>query len=98
MLDAMDTVEQKDTARWQQMTGSIDLLFAWVSEIGRVQEQMHVNQELGVKAMEQVLKDQAILSKKIEAIGKAVAQLIMDRVVEDDFDTFFVNSLGSQPP
>nr|TKW10308.1 hypothetical protein SEVIR_6G154900v2 [Setaria viridis] len=48
--------------------------------------------------MEQVLKDQAILSKKIEATGKAVTQLTMDRAVEDDFDAFFVNSMGSKPP
>lgn len=94
----MDTAEQKDAACWQQMTDNIILLFARVTEIGRVQEQMQVNQELGIKEMEQVLKDQAILSKKIEATGKAVTQLTMDRAVEDDFDVFFVNSMGSRPP
>lgn len=63
VLDAMDAAEQRDATRWQHMTDSIELLFARVSEIGRVQEQMQVNQELGVKAMEQVLKDQDLLAK-----------------------------------
>lgn len=94
----MESAEQKDATRWWQMTDNIDLLFTRVSEISRVQEKMHVNQELGVKAMEQELKDQAILSKQIEATSKAVAKLTLDRAGEEEFDAGSVNSLGSGPP
>ncbi|XP_072147882.1 uncharacterized protein [Setaria viridis] len=98
LLDAMDTAAQREAARWQQMTDSIDLLFARVTDISRVQEQMQVNQELGVKAMEQVLKDQSILAKQLEATGKAVAQLTLDRAGDDESDAFSAHSLGSRPP
>jgi hypothetical protein len=57
-------------------------------DLQHVQEQMHVNQDLGVKAMEQVLKDKSLLTKQLEATGKAVAHLTLDREAENTFETF----------
>jgi hypothetical protein len=85
VLDAMESAEQREESRWRHVTESIDLLFAKVGDVQHVQETMQVTQEMGVSAMEQVLKDQAILAKQIESTGQAVAKLTLDRM-QDDLD------------
>jgi hypothetical protein len=42
----------------------MDLLFAHVGNISRMQEQMNVTQDLGAKIVDQVLKDQAKLAQQ----------------------------------
>lgn len=59
----MAAVEQKDEKRWAHILESIDLLFTRLGDVMRVQEQIQVNQELGAKAMDQVLKDQSLLAQ-----------------------------------
>lgn len=44
-----------------------------VDDINKVQQQIQVTQELRAKTMEQVIKDQTILAKQMEAMGMAVA-------------------------
>jgi hypothetical protein len=55
--------------------------------------------KIGVKAMEQVLKEQLLLAQQITTIGKAVAHLTMERTTEEDGDTFSRDSRdGILPP
>lgn len=81
-----DDAARRDEERWSHIKDSLDLLFARVGDISKVQEQMTVIQDLGAKVMEQVLKDQAKLSQQIENTGKAVAQLTLDRTRQEDMD------------
>lgn len=86
VLDAIEETEQRDTTCWAHMNESIDLLFARVGDISKMQEQMRVNQELGTKAFEQVLRDQSVLAKQTEATRQAVAKLTLDQMGDDDSD------------
>ena len=83
----MEAAQQTDQDRWNHVTESIDLLFTRMGDIQRAQDKLQVNQDMGAKAMEQVLRVQSVLAKQMEATGKAVAHLTLDREVEDGYDT-----------
>jgi hypothetical protein len=76
--------QRKEDERWNHINENLDLLFARVGNISRMQEQMNVTQDLGAKIMDQVLKDQAKLAHQIENTGKAVAQLSVGRPVWEE--------------
>lgn len=65
---------------------SLDLLFARVEDIDKTQHQIQVKQELGARTMEQLIKDQAMLARRMEATEKAVAHMRMDQFVADHTD------------
>jgi hypothetical protein len=71
---------------------SIDLLFTRLGDISQAQEQMKVNQELGTRALEQVLRDQSVLAKQLEATGQAVAKLTLDQMGDDDSETMSIHT------
>lgn len=70
------------------------LLFARVDDINKMQYQIQATQELGARTMEQVIKDQAMLARHMEATGKAVAQVTLDRITEDRSDASFGEAEG----
>jgi hypothetical protein len=53
---------------------------------------MKVNQELGTRALEQVLRDQSVLAKQLEATGQAVAKLTLDQMGDDDSETMSIHT------
>jgi hypothetical protein len=57
------------------MTESIDLLFARVGNIERVQSQMSAQIDLSAQIMDQVLRDQITLAKQLETTGQTVSRL-----------------------
>jgi hypothetical protein len=56
VLDTMEAARKHEDDHWTHMTECIDLVF----DIARIQEHI-VTQDLGVKAMDQVLEDQFLL-------------------------------------
>jgi len=60
-------------ARWDTMMESIDLLFAEVADVDRVQQQMATQLDISAQLIDQVLKDQQALAKQMEITGQAVA-------------------------
>ena len=52
---------------------SIDLLFAEVADVDRVQQQMATQLDISAQLIDQVLKDQQALAKQMEIMGQAVA-------------------------
>lgn len=75
----MAEASRKEDEHWERVMQSLDLLFARVDDIDKVQQRIQVIQELGARTMEQVIKDQTMLARQMETTGKAVAQLTMDR-------------------
>lgn len=59
----MAEVEQKGDANWDRVMQSLDLLFARVDNIDKTQNQLRAGQEMGVQAMEKVIRDQALLAR-----------------------------------
>lgn len=57
-----------------------------------------MNQEIGVKAMEQVLKDQSLLAQQIAATGKVVVHLTLEREAEVEMDVISQDSMDGRPP
>jgi hypothetical protein len=79
------------------MNESIDLLFAQMGDIGRAQEEMKVTQELGTKALEQVLRDQSLLAKQLELTGQAVAKLTLEHIRQEDEEEMSIHSMPYRP-
>jgi len=75
ILDAMESFSQREDSHWDQMTESIDLLFARVGNIERVQSQMSAQIDLSAQIMDQVLRDQITLAKQLETTGQTVSRL-----------------------
>jgi len=75
VLDAMSAAAARDDDRWDRMSESIDLLFARMGSLEHNQHLAAGQIDISVQVIEQVLKDQAALTKQIEATGQAVAQL-----------------------
>ena len=73
LLEAMESSEQRGDARWDTMMESIDLLFAEVADVDRVQQQMATQLDISAQLIDQVLKDQQALAKQMEIMGQAVA-------------------------
>jgi hypothetical protein len=63
-----------------------------LGDISQAQEQMKVNQELGTRALEQVLRDQSVLAKQLEATGQVVAKLTLDQMGDDDSETMSIHT------
>lgn len=61
VLDTMEAARKHEDDHWTHMTRCIDLVFTRMGDIARIQEHMQVTQDLGVKVMDQVLKDQFLL-------------------------------------
>ena len=71
----MESFSQREDSHWDQMTESIDLLFARVGNIERVQSQMSAQIDLSAQIMDQVLRDQITLAKQLETTGQTVSRL-----------------------
>ena len=71
----MSEAAARDDDRWDRMSESIDLLFARMGSLEHNQRLAAGQIDINVQVIEQVLKDQAALTKQIEATGQAVAQL-----------------------
>lgn len=56
---------------------NLDLLFAKVGEIDTNQQKMDARVDMFTKVMEQLLKDQQLLAKQMEATSQAVAKLTL---------------------
>ena len=53
----MASSTQREDERWDQMTESIDLLFARMGGVERVQSQMAAQLDLSTQIMDQLLRD-----------------------------------------
>lgn len=79
LLEKMDEQAGKDVARWDTVMGSLDLLFAKVGAIDENQQKMEAKFDLSTGVIEQMIKDQQLMAKQIEAIGQAVAHLTLNQ-------------------
>lgn len=79
VLTKMDEQMAKDDARWDQVMENMDLLFAQVGEISTNQQKMAAQFSISTQVMEQLLADQQLLSKQIDATGQAVAKSTLNR-------------------
>ena len=73
---------QQEDSHWEWMTVSIDLLFARVGDMERVQaqmvgvqNQMTTQLDLSAQIMDQMLRDQATLAKQMDTTGQTVSRL-----------------------
>ena len=66
-------------SRWEHVNENLDLLFARVAELNRSQHRLETNFDLNTKIMEQMLKDQQLLSKQMEVTANTVAQLTLNQ-------------------
>jgi len=71
----MASSTQREDERWDQMTESIDLLFARMGGVERVQSQMAAQLDLSTQVMDQLLRDQTTLAKQMDTTGKTVSNL-----------------------
>ena len=71
----MATFSQREDYHWEQMSQSVDLLFARVGNIERVQSQMSAQMDLSAQIMDQLLRDQTTLAKQLDTTGQTVARL-----------------------
>jgi ribosomal protein S12 methylthiotransferase accessory factor YcaO len=76
-------IHQRRDARWDSMMESIDLLFAKVADVDRVQQQMTTQLDISAQLMDQVLRDQQTLAKQMEITGQVVAQINLNRQQHD---------------
>lgn len=76
---AMDKKAQRDDDRWTEVMEHLDLLFARVGDIDRNQQKIESHMNMSNKVVEQMLQDQQMMVKQIEATGKAVAQLTLNQ-------------------
>ena len=74
----MEQVAGRDQARWDQVDNNFDLLFARMEDILGTQIKLEAQQDLTNKVVEQMMKDQQILTKQIENTGLAVARMTLD--------------------
>jgi hypothetical protein len=89
--------DEKEDARWGNIMDSVDLMFTRMANVERTQHRMQVNQDAATAALQQVLKDQATLSKQIQTTGQAVAKLQMEKKWEDDSDTSSMDPIPQTP-
>lgn len=65
----MEEQAKRDDARWDQVTKSLDLLFAKVGEIDVNQHKLDTRFNMTTKVLEQMLKAQQLLAKHMESTG-----------------------------
>jgi hypothetical protein len=70
----MEEFADKDEARWEQITENMDILFAKVAEIDAKQQRLDTKVDMSTTVLEQMLKDQQLLTKQIDITGQAVAK------------------------
>jgi hypothetical protein len=71
----MDEQSEQDRSRWERLNDSLDTLFERVGQIDANQQKADIRYEMTSKVFEQMLKDQQVMAKQLEATGHAVAQL-----------------------
>ena len=79
LLEAMASSEQREDEKWDNLTASIDLLFAKVGAMDRTQQQISAQLDLSAQVMERMIQDQQTLAKQVDATGQAVARLTLNR-------------------
>jgi hypothetical protein len=75
ILSKMDEQSEQDRSRWEPLNDSLDTLFERVGQIDANQQKADIHYEMTYKVFEQMLKDQQVMAKQLEATGHAVAQL-----------------------
>ena len=90
----MEESSRRDEDHWSQVTSSLDLLFARVSEIGASQKELRARLDLTTESMDLYAREQQIIAKQVEATGQAVARLTMD-MMSDGSDT---DAASEHPP
>lgn len=76
----MADATKKDDERWETVMENLDLLFARVGEVDKNQQQVEATIDMSTKVIEQMLRDQQLMAKQIEATGQAVAQLTLQQM------------------
>nr|CAB3465589.1 unnamed protein product [Digitaria exilis] len=71
VLTKMDERAAKGDERWEQVLENMDLLFAQVGDIAANQQTMAAQISVSTKVMEQMIADQKLLNKRIDATGQA---------------------------
>ena len=77
VLDAMDETARHDDERWEQVMESLDLIFAWMTNLGRTQQQLRSQVELTTQAVDKLGKEQQILTQKVDSTAQTVAQMLL---------------------
>ena len=90
----MEESSRRDEDHWSQVTSSLDLLFARVSEIGASQKELRARLDLTTESMDLYAREQQMIAKQVEATGQAVARLTMD-MMSDSSDT---DAASEHPP
>ena len=90
----MEESSRRDEDHWSQVTSSLDLLFARVSEIGASQKELRARLDLTTESMDLYAREQQMIVKQVEATGQAVARLTMD-MMSDGSDT---DAASEHPP
>lgn len=80
----MDEREQKEDAQWEHVMENMDLLFAQVRDINTTQQKIAAQFSMSTKVVEQLLIEQQLLTKQIEATGQAVANLTLNQAQNHD--------------
>jgi hypothetical protein len=76
----MEETAKTDEARWDSVMDTVDLLFTKVKDLDTNEQRFKVKHDVSQKILEQLLKDQQILSKQMEETGKVVAQLRLQQM------------------
>lgn len=79
LLTTMEEEAKREDERWREVMEHLDLLFARVGDIDRNQQKVESQFAMTNKVIEQMLLDQQLMSKQIDATGKAVAQLTLEQ-------------------
>jgi hypothetical protein len=80
VLAKMQERDEVDKERWDHVTDSLELLFAKVGQIEVKQQKLDTQFDMTSTVLEQMLKDQQLLSKQIDATGQAVAKLTLQQM------------------
>lgn len=75
---------KKDEEHWAAVMSNLDILFSKVDEIDKIQQRLEATFDMSTKVVEQMLKDQQTMVKKIENIGQARAQLTLQQMCAKD--------------
>lgn len=73
----MEEKANRDEERWDSIVESVDLLFSKFEDLDRNQQKMEAQFGVSSQVISQMLKDQQLLAKQLEATGQAVAQLTL---------------------
>jgi hypothetical protein len=79
IIGKMEEWEKKHDARWEQVMENTDMLFSQVGDISNHQQKMQEQMNMNTKVVEQMLRDQEVLAKQIQATGQAVARLTLNQ-------------------